>query len=83
MNRENFKYALGLVAIVVAFIFKDLIMGILMGSARKKYNESLEKDGQIRKEIDDLNRESDVLKEKANELKPGEVTEDWHLKDKK
>lgn len=71
------------ISLVLVFVFRDLLMSLLLGSSKKKYIETKEKDYDLRKEIDDLNRESEILKDKANDLKPNEVDEDWHLKDKK
>lgn len=80
---KNIKLYLGVVILVITFFVKDILLGFLLGGARKKYNETLDKDVDLRKEIDDTNREADILKDKANELKVKDVDEDWHLKDKK
>lgn len=74
--------AIGVIAAVLVFIFRDLVLSFLIGGSKKVYNETKEKDFELRKEADDLNRESEVLKDKANGLEPKEVDSDWHLKKK-
>lgn len=71
---------IGIVAAILVFVFRDLVLSFLIGGSKKVYNDALKKDSDLRKESDDLNRESEVLREKANELTPEKVDENWHEK---
>lgn len=81
--KDRFYKIIGVIGVVLIFIFRDLILSFLIGRSKELYNETKEKDHILDKEISGINKDADRLKEDANNLAPDKVNEDWHLKGKK
>jgi len=75
-----------LIPLVLIFVFRDLLLSVLIGSARKMADEAKKKDAELKAEEDKLNSEADRLKSEADriedEIKKGNDDEDWHRKKK-
>lgn len=67
-------------AILIVYKFRGLLMDYLIFDAKKSLNQTIQKDEDMKLEIDRLNQKSkDLIKESENlEVKP--VDENWHLK---
>jgi zona occludens toxin (predicted ATPase) len=76
-----------LIPIILIFVFRDLIMSILIGSARKVSENAKKEDEQLKSKADEAERQSELEKQKADLIadrienrKEEDVSEDWHKK---
>lgn len=87
-NRILFFILLPLVIILfLGFVFRDLVLALLIGSARKTSEEAKKNDEELKakqnaanNQANELKAKSDQIEEKINERKEEEVSEDWHKK---
>lgn len=67
---------------ILIFKFREVIIDLLVSSARKTVNEAQEKDAKLKSEQDQANDQANQLRKEAEAIsktKP-EVDEDWHKK---
>lgn len=79
-NHKVFLLIFGLGILI--FKFREVIIDLLVSSARKTVNEAKEKDSALKAEQDQANDQANQLRKEADALakeKP-EVDEDWHKK---
>jgi len=74
-----------LLPLVLLVFFKDFILELLIGSARKMANKAKEKDSSLKAEEDKLNNDAEKHKTEADrlndEIENGkDPDEDWHKK---
>lgn len=74
-----------LLPLILIFVFRDLILSLLIGSARKvsegakKEDEKLKDQAlQAEREADKLKTQSDSIEEKIKERTEDDIPEDWH-----
>lgn len=71
-----------LIPLVILVFFKDLILDLLIGNARKVANEAKKKDEELKNEEDKINNEANRIKTEADRIEDDinktEVDEDWH-----
>lgn len=69
-----------LLPLIILFVFRDVVLAILTGSARKISQETAKKDADFKSQQDAANLEADRLRKEADEAgkeKPN-VGEDWN-----
>lgn len=81
-NKNRIAFFL-LFPLVLIYVFKDLIMEILIGSTRKLSQKTKAKDSELQNQAEKLKQQADSLKQQADNLKVEEVDENWHVKGKK
>lgn len=87
-NRVLFFILLPLIIVVVlVFTFRDLVLALLIGSARKVSDEAKKQDDQLKTQADTAKSQSDVAKAQADQIdktiqdrKEGDISEDWNKK---
>lgn len=79
-NHKVFLIIFGLGILI--FKFREVIIDLLVSSARKTVNEAQEKDTVLKAEQDQANDQADQLRKEAEALSKNKPTvdEDWHKK---
>lgn len=69
-----------LLPIVLLVIFRNVVFDLLLGSARKIFDNAQKKDSELLKSQVEANAKADQIVEDANKLSNNktEVAEDWH-----
>lgn len=76
-----------LIPVVLLILFKDIVLGFLIGSARRLVDKSKEKDAELDKQAALADAESERLKAEAKELDDkiknrdeDDISANWHKK---
>jgi len=76
-----------LLPLVLLFVFRDLVLSLLIGSARRVTGAAKAEDEKLKSESSQIEREADKTKVEADEIskrienrKEDDISEDWNKK---
>lgn len=80
--KNNKVFFFLLLPLILVLVFKDVLLAVLVGGARKTAEEAKTKDADLKKEQDSANSEAERLRDEANDLEgdihAGKIDENWN-----